>query len=140
MSSAFTPEGHVLHRQWGQPPDKQGAHVDVSFGMKSVCTHWSLARALQCEYHCMTLQGATGSQVASVHLRTRTGTMDTSDRRWHRFWRKVKPARAPVPNFSARAIHLLHTGAGMVDYSVEYRSSLLCIPSLVVLPKSMCPP
>ena len=52
-------------------------------------------------------------QAAFAGYRRRTSTTDTSDKRWRRFWRKVKPARAPVPSLSARAFHLLHLTAGV---------------------------
>ena len=38
---------------------------------------------------------------------------DTTDKRWRKFWRKVKPARPHVPSLPARAFHLLHLSAGM---------------------------
>ena len=38
---------------------------------------------------------------------------DTADKRWHRFWHRVQPRRAPLPSFTARAVHLLHLSAAV---------------------------
>lgn len=47
-----------------------------------------------------------------------------------------------MPNFTARALHLLHISAGMFDDLVKAKSSLPCMyfDTVVMLPKSMFTP
>ena len=71
--------------------------------------------------HCWTVLLAFSKVLTSLNTtsiplagKQRKPRFETADARWHKFWRKVKPARPPVPNFAARIFHLLHLSAGAV--------------------------
>lgn len=60
----------------------------------------------------------------------RRRTFNERMRRWREFWHRMEPATAPVPNETARVVHLVSAGAGEASLAFKIFDLLATAPLL----------